>query len=467
MPVEKPFAPSPKLDEDAEYFWDFVLLSCEGRVFRVPKYRFISDSEVFATKFGLNSDTPSDPSDAFEVVNEAQPTPNAVIELDVSANDFRNFVKALYPRYPEQSLELSKEEWLSVLRLSTKWYFNDFRKRAIDNLTALNLDPVEKVDLGTQFNVSSWLKSGFCELVKRTDIITVEDARRIGLETAIKVYGIRDEWNKLILAHDETMLNFKIEAVFASELLAMYDVERHHVSALERQREEQAVKAKALEKQEGVERQEEHERLQKAVEEAQRALEAHNAALETFQKAQQTNETVSPVAPAQLISTPTLPPVPSPEKAEASPAASVADPSSGPASPTPQVPTLSTPATPALPTPVSNGEVKSASAFGKAPEPSPFCFGAAPKSSAFGTSSFGAPSSSVFGTSSKSSESASAFGTSAFGQTSKSSVFGASASAPAFGQTSKSSIFGAPASTPAFGSRSASKSSASGTFGGK
>ena len=64
----------------------------------MPKYRFISDSEVFATKFGLNSDTPSDPSDTFEVVNEAQPTPNAVIELDVGAQDFRNLLKALYPR---------------------------------------------------------------------------------------------------------------------------------------------------------------------------------------------------------------------------------------------------------------------------------------------------------------------------------------------------------------------------------
>ncbi|KAJ2918301.1 hypothetical protein MD484_g2112, partial [Candolleomyces efflorescens] len=388
MPVEKPFAPPPKLDEDAEYFWDFVLFSCEGRVFRVPKYRFISDSEVFATKFGLNSDSPSDSSDAFEVVDETQPTSNVIVELDVSANDFRNFLKALYPRYPEKTRGLSKDEWLSVLRLSTKWYFNDFRKRAIDNLTAFDLDPVEKVDLGTQFNVSSWLKSGFRELVKRTDIITVEDARRIGLETAIKVYGIRDEWNKLILAHDETKLNLEIEAVFASELLAMYDVEKQHLSALERQREEEAFKRRELEKQEEGERQEEHERLQKAVEEARRVLEAHNATLKTFQMAQsEANDTVSPAALAQLNSTSALPPATIPEKAEASPATSVADPSSGPASPILQDLTLSTPAAPALPTPVSNGEAKFASAFG-----------AAPKSSAFGTSAFGTSSkSSPFG----------------------------------------------------------------------
>ncbi|KAJ2918269.1 hypothetical protein MD484_g2133, partial [Candolleomyces efflorescens] len=315
--VEKPSASSPKLEKDAEYFWEFVLFSCEGRIFRVPKYRFISDSEVFATKFGLNPDTPSESSDTFEGVGEAQSTSNAIIELDVGANDFRNFLKALHPRYPEQTLDLSKSEWLSVLRLSTEWYFNDFRKRAIENLTALTLDPVDRVDLGTQFNVSSWLKTGFRELVTRMDIITVEDARRIGLETAIKVYGIRDEWNKLVLPHDETKLNFKIEAVFASELLAMYDVEKQHLTALERQREEEAAKAKKLEKRKEKKRM--GDEFQKPVQGMQRTLEAQNAALQIFEKAQQANAIVSPAAPAQ-ISTSTLPPISIPKKTEIPPA---------------------------------------------------------------------------------------------------------------------------------------------------
>ena len=62
----------------------------------MPKYRFISDSEVFATKFGLNVDTNSDASD-ISIVDEA-PSTLSVIELDVSAEDFRHFLKALHPR---------------------------------------------------------------------------------------------------------------------------------------------------------------------------------------------------------------------------------------------------------------------------------------------------------------------------------------------------------------------------------
>jgi hypothetical protein len=64
-------------------------------VFRVPKYRFISDSEVFATKYGLNADTNLD---SFDISVVEAPSILSAIELDVSAEDFRHFLKALHPR---------------------------------------------------------------------------------------------------------------------------------------------------------------------------------------------------------------------------------------------------------------------------------------------------------------------------------------------------------------------------------
>ncbi|KAJ2930170.1 hypothetical protein H1R20_g6961, partial [Candolleomyces eurysporus] len=300
-----------ELDKDVEYFWDFVLFSCEGHLFCVPKYRFITGSEVFPSKFGRDGHVRSGPSDIVGV--------DDVLELDVGAEDFRNFLRALHPKYPEQALELSKDQWLSVLQLSTKWFFNDFRRRAIDNLTAFNLDPIEKICLGTQFNVSSWLKTGFHELVTRTEIITVEDARQIGLETAIKVYGIRDLWNKSGNPCDDTTLNVKIEIAFASELRTAYDVERQHLPAREREMEEEAKNARELEKREEGQRQEEHERLQNAVAEAKRVLEENNDALEKFEKARKVSAIILP-ATQSLISM--LPTISTPEKVSTSPATS-------------------------------------------------------------------------------------------------------------------------------------------------
>ncbi|RXW20431.1 hypothetical protein EST38_g5418 [Candolleomyces aberdarensis] len=90
------------------------------------------------------------------------------------------------------SLVLSKDEWLSVLKLSTRWLFNDLRTMAIEELSWLNLDPIERIQLGKEFNVEAWLLSGCCDLVSRESVISIEDAEKISWKVAINLYIIRD-----------------------------------------------------------------------------------------------------------------------------------------------------------------------------------------------------------------------------------------------------------------------------------
>ncbi|KAH6867908.1 hypothetical protein BKA70DRAFT_1087318, partial [Coprinopsis sp. MPI-PUGE-AT-0042] len=91
----------------------------EGIVFQLPKYRFVEESEVFmAMATGNKADEP--------------------IELDVGLGDFEGFLKVFLPRasamYDERPT-LTKDEWISVLKLSTKWLFNDLRELAITYLS--------------------------------------------------------------------------------------------------------------------------------------------------------------------------------------------------------------------------------------------------------------------------------------------------------------------------------------------
>ena len=69
----------------------FDALQAQGRRFCVPDYRLIEGSDFFAAEYGLKSGsgTPTD----FEVVDT-----DRVIELDVTINDFRAFLTALYPK---------------------------------------------------------------------------------------------------------------------------------------------------------------------------------------------------------------------------------------------------------------------------------------------------------------------------------------------------------------------------------
>jgi hypothetical protein len=89
-------------------------------------------------------------------------------------------------------LALSKDEWLSVLKLSTRWLFNDLRKMAIEELARSDLDPIEKIQLGKQYSVEAWLLSGCHELISRDAVISIEDAEKIDWKVAINLYIIRD-----------------------------------------------------------------------------------------------------------------------------------------------------------------------------------------------------------------------------------------------------------------------------------
>ncbi|TFK23598.1 hypothetical protein FA15DRAFT_593953, partial [Coprinopsis marcescibilis] len=88
-----------------------------------------------------------------------------------------------YSRDPE----LTKDEWISVLRLSTRWFFGEMREVAIRKLTEMEMDPVDRVCLGKELHIHTWLLTGYEDLVARIEIITEEEAERIGWRAALKV----------------------------------------------------------------------------------------------------------------------------------------------------------------------------------------------------------------------------------------------------------------------------------------
>jgi len=123
-------------------------------------------------------------------------------------------------------MELSKDEWLSVLSLSTTWSFHTFRHQAITRLSSpsphpLSLDPVERVKYGTQHHVARWVREGFRDLITRDASINTEEARTIGFEIAIRVYQLRDEHIKGKSLVQFPTIETKVAEVFSEELKAI------------------------------------------------------------------------------------------------------------------------------------------------------------------------------------------------------------------------------------------------------
>ena len=98
---------------------------------------------------------------------------------------------------PVVKLSLSKEEWIGVLTLASKWHFFCVREIAKTALEHLGLTSIEKIFLGRSDYITSWVIDGMVELV-HAKTITDEEALKIDTgsnamtTTAYKLFRIRE-----------------------------------------------------------------------------------------------------------------------------------------------------------------------------------------------------------------------------------------------------------------------------------
>ena len=110
---------------------------------------------------------------------------------------------------------ISEEEWAAVLKLSSMWDFFDIRKLAIEELLASKMNPITKILLARQYTARALLFAGYDELVNSTELISVAEAERLGWDTAIRIFNIRQKYFA-----SRPMMDFRddIDNAFAKEL---------------------------------------------------------------------------------------------------------------------------------------------------------------------------------------------------------------------------------------------------------
>ncbi|KAJ7738096.1 hypothetical protein B0H14DRAFT_2407998, partial [Mycena olivaceomarginata] len=162
----------------------------EDCLFNVPRYHFERSSEVFATMFTLPT------GDGVHV--EGQNDENPVVLEGIHSDDFQKLLEVLYPldvREVGSKNQMTKDEWISVLKLSTQWRFLDLRHLAIERLseTRLNIEIVERILLARQYDIADWLRIGYQDLAGLHRSISREEAEKIGWETAFLLGQVREK----------------------------------------------------------------------------------------------------------------------------------------------------------------------------------------------------------------------------------------------------------------------------------
>jgi len=193
--------PTPnKLKRKDIFYFDLVVFQVEDTLFKLPKGQFAASS-VFATIFTL---PPGE--------KDAEGTEDKPFVLHgISEVDFESLSKVMYPPpLTLTSLKLTRQEWISVLKLSTMWEFTDIRGRAIQELgkKEMGMEAVEKIACARRFEVKEWFLDGCVELLKRVETITNEEAERLGLGTAVKLLRLREKYLQAPAVRHPTLCKF-------------------------------------------------------------------------------------------------------------------------------------------------------------------------------------------------------------------------------------------------------------------
>ncbi|KAI9070241.1 hypothetical protein FKP32DRAFT_1540025, partial [Trametes sanguinea] len=169
---------------DTEFYCRDIVFLVEGVLFKVSRRPFEDESNAFGSTIKLPPE--NGPLHA-EGTSDANPLPL----LGVTAEEFRALLYVLFPLSYGARRSLTKEQWLSALKLADMWVFEEVRAKAIDELRRLVPQHAERVHLARAYHIPGWVEPALRELVKQ-DALTAADLRFLGWNTAARLVEVRE-----------------------------------------------------------------------------------------------------------------------------------------------------------------------------------------------------------------------------------------------------------------------------------
>ncbi|KAH6908526.1 hypothetical protein BKA70DRAFT_1280077 [Coprinopsis sp. MPI-PUGE-AT-0042] len=171
----------------ASHYLSFAIFCVEDQLYCLPKDHLSLHSDVFSGMFSVDNGT------------DGQSDDHPIVLEGYKSKDFDALLKVIVPKPLEPSPpELVKEEWVSVLKLSTIWQMDKIRTLTIDELSSMSLSPLEKIVMAREYVVPKWLSEGVTTLVRTLDTVKIEDiAQTIGWETTARIYAAHSASQKI------------------------------------------------------------------------------------------------------------------------------------------------------------------------------------------------------------------------------------------------------------------------------
>ena len=95
-----------------------------------------------------------------------------------------------------EMVDLTFDQWVSVLKLTTMWRFTRLRRATIDKMTPMldSVDPIRRITLARVYDVAQWLLPGLHALARRTEPLKMNEVEPLGLQTFGRMAQVRESF---------------------------------------------------------------------------------------------------------------------------------------------------------------------------------------------------------------------------------------------------------------------------------
>ncbi|ETW80320.1 hypothetical protein HETIRDRAFT_384845 [Heterobasidion irregulare TC 32-1] len=196
--------------KDESYYMEYLVILAGKTLFKVPRWG-LEANDIFSMMYTLPNGTAGAEGSSDE--NPIQ------LSGEISAEEFRSFLKVLYPMTGSSKAGV---DWQAVLKLSTLWDFGKVRQRAIAELEKKSREPLESILLARKHQVFKWLIEGYVELARRPEPLTFEEGEQLGWPVFARLVDLRERsWQS---AGGKTCVAEKVrlEFDFASEVQKLF-----------------------------------------------------------------------------------------------------------------------------------------------------------------------------------------------------------------------------------------------------
>ncbi|KAL1700672.1 hypothetical protein EV121DRAFT_263905 [Schizophyllum commune] len=150
----------------------------DGTLYKVHRHFFETYSDKFAGEFlsgGANEGRAKLPG--------------------VSGRDFDRLLSLIYPTALGVRDIKTADEWLSVLRLATKWSFGPLRDLAFAEFTPI-ASPIDNIVAARELDKPEYLLPALVKVCAAPKWLTLEEAERLGMKTVVEIGRLREEMRK-------------------------------------------------------------------------------------------------------------------------------------------------------------------------------------------------------------------------------------------------------------------------------